>query len=453
MKYWMQLIFILLLIPVGFSQQERFQKKTFAENKVSEKSTKKPIFGVVEIQKKTVYVGENVLVNGKIFTKYDLAVESYSSYELNGNPEIKQLPAPSVPDFTPISINGQAYFSTTFDNKILFFSSPGKYKFGPFKMGVVYETPDDFINLKLISSQETIEVIPLPQNAPKNFIGGIGEFSFTRKFDFLDVKQGDVVEMTIEIEGKGNVQNSTKPDFELPEGVILYGDPGVTELIGYHKSGARGRKTYTYLLQFLEKGKFTIPMMKISYFNLDKKKYITLESNAIEINVEKSNQFENQVYDNSDGLAGLPQITEKKSNSKTSLVLLIVLIAIALGIFLFFFLKRKSNKEPDVIIEIIPENKEIKNIESVISQADFFQKKGDYKRSYQQFEVAIRTMVNYVSENPDEMIKQEALLQKLSQLRVLCETARFLDSYEIEQAKSLQIQLNSIFESIQEKEH
>ena len=110
-------------------------KKSVATKVISRKDSNKPLIGTVEIQKKTVYEGESILVYGKIYTKYNMALETYKPYEVSGYPEIKSIPSPEEPVFTPITINGQQYFETPFDQKILFFGAPGKYEVAPFKMG------------------------------------------------------------------------------------------------------------------------------------------------------------------------------------------------------------------------------------------------------------------------------------------------------------------------------
>lgn len=444
MKYWIQIFCLLFVFPFGFSQQESVEEK--------------PVFGIVELQKKRVYEGEHVLLNGKIFTKYDLAVESYSSYHVNGHPEIKQIPGPNEPIFTPVSIKGQAYFSTQIDRKLLYFGSPGNYQIEPFEMGVVYETADDFINFKFVSTPEIVEVIPLPPNAPPNFIRGIGEFTFTRKIESLKVKQGDVVALTVEIVGTGNVQNCIKPVFDLPEGVVFYGDSEVKELVGYHESGAFGRKIFTFRIQFLESGNFTIPAMELSYFNLKQKKYVTLQAAAIDVDVEKSNQFESQLQDFPTDLSDqndLSKQSNKNKNSTGKLVILSVLLMLFLVVILYFFLKRKfkkerSKKESKIIVETLVENAEIKKIRSLIFESAHFQGRGDVQSSYHQLELAIRTMLIFASENSNQRANATDLTQQLSKLLVICETARFLESYEMERAQKLQVEINIIFESMQD---
>lgn len=430
----------------------RVEKKAVVATNFTRKETKKPVFGTVEVQHKTIYEGESILVNGKIYSQHDISIESYETYKITGYPDIKDLSSPKEPVFTPILINGQQYFQTPFDSKVLFFSAPGKYEIGPYKMGVVYETNDDFVQYEVKSNKEIIEVLPLPANAPKDFTGGIGEFKFTRKFDLLNVKQGDVVVMTVEIEGQGNINNISKPEFSLPEGVIQYGDPEMTEVISYLQSGARGKKTYKFLLQFLEKGNFSIPAMNISFFNPKDKKYFTLTSKAVEVKVEKSDHFKNQVVDNSEGqtAAGLPQDNNPKSNSSTvTMVLLGVFVPISLGVFLFFFIKRKPKKEPEIIAEVVKEHKDIQKIESLLELSKRYQREQDFEASYQQLKLAIRKMVMLVTEEFNQLENQEKIQQQLSELLVVIETARFLDVFDSQQAQEVHKQTVSIFENLQ----
>ena len=432
----------------------RVQKKPESTVNLSGKATKKPVFGTVETQKKTVYEGESVLINAKIYTKYDLSVQSFEAIQFTGYPDIKPLKSNNELNFSPVNIKNQIYYQAPFEKKLLFFSAPGTYEVGPYKMGVVYETDLDYINYDIQSNKEKIEVLPLPANAPTDFINGVGDFKFSRNFDFTEVKQGDVVVMTINIEGEGNVQNITKPHFDLPDGVIQYGDPEVSDNINYQSNGAVGSKTYRFHLQFLEKGNYTIPKMELSYFDPKQKKYIILTSKEVEIEVLKSNQFENQVFDKSEGVKNQSSIANQSRDHKqnnVTLILLGVFIPASLGLFLFLFLKRKPNKELEIVSEIEENNEELIQIESHLFDSKRLQVKGDFKASYQELESAIRKMLVCLSEKTGDMTDSEASIQQLSNLRVACESARYMQVYQQDELINVQNKTCLLFDSLKSK--
>ena len=325
-------------------------------------------------------------------------------------------------------------------------------------MGVQYEASDEYVSYEVKSSKEIIEVLPLPPNAPENFIGAIGNYNFTRNFDLQEVKQGDVVVMTVVVEGEGNIHNISVPQFELPDGVIQYGDPEITESISYKQIGAKGRKVYKFHLQFLEKGNFTIPQMEISFFNPNEKKYVLLKSEAVAVHVLKSAQFQNQILDNSEGLItkldsnNADNSDERKGETSTfSLVLLGVFVPIGLGAFLFFFIKRKPKKEIEKTVETMEEMKEVEHITILLEESNHFQLKGDYKVSFEQLETAIRMMVMFATEYLEDLPNRESINQELSELSVACETARFLEVYDAEKVRNVYSKANLIFKSLKQQ--
>jgi hypothetical protein len=418
-------------------------------------NTEKPVFGTVEIQHKTIYEGQSILVNSKIYTKYNLSVDAYEPVQFKGNPEIIDLQSSNELNFDPINIKGQTYYQTAFDKKILFYSESGKYEVGPFKMNLVYETPNDFIDYQIVSTKEIVEVIPLPSNAPKSFNGGIGNFKITRKFDQQEVKQGDVVVMTIEFEGEGNLKDMSQPIFDLPENVLIYGDPEVSENIQYAHEKVLGKKTYQFHLQFLEKGKFVMPAMNFSYFDPLAKKYVTQTTKDFEVNVEKSNQFENQVFsdfDDLNGESGLPQRNPAENQDKSNKAFVILSIALSIGLvtFLFLFWKRKSKEKIETFSEVLEERKEIQELDKLFAKARNSELNGDLKSSYLSLEKAIRLMVILVTEDLEELSNRQNVFHQLSDLVASCESARYMELYDkakyleiLEQTKSIYITIKS----------
>lgn len=446
----------------SFRATLKTRKKTYKSNGVSvqvknrskvvvdlpKKVTKNPVFGTVEVQKKTIYEGESVLVNGKIYTKYDLAVESYQPVKFFGHPEVKDLNSVKDPGFTPVTIQNQAYYFKPFDRKILFFSAPGKYEIGPFKMGVIYESPDEFINFEVNSNKEIIEVLPLPDPAPIHFTGGVGSFKFKRSLDLQEIKQGDVVVMTIEVEGEGNLHNVFLPEIKLPEGVIQYGDPEVTEGIVFQEQGSKGKKIYKFHLQFLEKGSIEIPEMKLSFFDPKEKKYVTIKAPTEEVKVTKSAQFENQVLANSKKMNADDELKQpgedtNSDKSKVSLVVWSVLLLISAGAFLFLFLKRKPQAEE--IMEEPKSRSEMDAIEVYLNESEQAYLKDNFTSSLQKLEFALREMMVWIVEKSNELPQEEETIEKLTSLLVASETARYLQVYDSEELQRLRKETEEVF--------
>lgn len=288
----------------------KVHKQAPANEEISRKNLRQPIFGVIERSKARVYEGEPLIVNGKIYSKLKVAVQGYHPFELIGNPELIQLNSSNDLIFSPEMIKGQKYASAQFGKQLLFFTSPGKYQINPFEMAVLYEIEENYPEtLAFTSNGNSVEVVPLPSGAPNDFIGGVGKYTCSRSCDKTSAKQGDVITMTLIISGYGNLHNINTPVIKLPKGVVIYGDPEIDEQVNFGLRGAEGKMIYKYNLQIIQAGDFHLPELTISYFDPEKKKYITLREHGIAISGEKSDSFQAQ----------LPQEVTKKNDEKSGL--------------------------------------------------------------------------------------------------------------------------------------
>lgn len=129
-----------------------------------------------------------------------------------------------------------------------------------------------------VSSRPTIvEVLPLPvEGRPENFSGAVGSFSSRIETSRQELKANEAFNLKITITGRGNLKLLSPPKFELPESFESY-EPKITE--------TGNSKSFDYLVIPRSEGVFTLDNLGFSYFDLDSKKYVTLPSGDIKIQV------------------------------------------------------------------------------------------------------------------------------------------------------------------------
>jgi hypothetical protein len=133
------------------------------------------------------------------------------------------------------------------------------------------------IPVKTKSRSFAVEVLPLPEaGKPNNFKGAVGDFSYKVDVTRKELKANDAFNLKMTISGKGNLKLLSAPELKLPEGFETY-EPKVSE--------SANSKTFDFLVIPRQEGNYTLDGMDFSYFNLDSKKYITLPSGDIKINV------------------------------------------------------------------------------------------------------------------------------------------------------------------------
>ena len=137
--------------------------------------------------------------------------------------------------------------------------------------------------VEITSEPVTLEVKPLPQNAPTSFSGAIGNFSMTTDAKPKSVQVGDPITVTSTISGRGNFGRVNAPLVEDERGWHKY--PPSSKFKQDDEVGISGAKTFETVLSPNEKRQ-SLPILAFSYFDPVKEQYVTLLSEPIAIAVQ-----------------------------------------------------------------------------------------------------------------------------------------------------------------------
>ncbi len=137
--------------------------------------------------------------------------------------------------------------------------------------------------VEIKSEPVTLEVKPLPPNAPPSFSGAIGNFTMATDAKPRTVQVGDPITVTTTISGRGNFDRMNGPLLEDERGWHKY--PPSSKFKQDDEVGISGTKTFETILSPNEK-KQSLPPLAFSYFDPVKGHYVTLHSEQIPINVE-----------------------------------------------------------------------------------------------------------------------------------------------------------------------
>jgi len=274
--------------------------KVTTGNDLSAKQLKQPAFAVIEKSKSTIYEGESVILNAKVYAQFNPShLEDYQEYTINGALDKHDIGSSTRIMVEEENIRNATYYTFEYDKKVVFPSGTGKITVDPFKLLL----RRGYESMPLTSSAATIEIKPLPGNVPKDFIGGVGQFNVSRTVQAGTFKQGDVFTLLVEVTGVGNLQNIAEPTLSLPKGFVVYGDPIIKEDFVFGSKGAEGKITYEYNIQVTKFGQQTLPETRISYFDPNKEKYCTVSTKSDLLVFEKNSQFK----PGTDDIASLPQ--------------------------------------------------------------------------------------------------------------------------------------------------
>ena len=274
------------------------------------------IFIKAFVDKTNPYMGEQVIVTYKIYTK--IPVSQYGIDKLPAYTGFWSQDMTKGNDRPPQyneNIGGVKYVVAEIRKVALFPQKSGVLKIDPLDVQCVvqvltkqkYNDPfanffndpffnnfsssmfDTYSNVKrtISSNSVTLNVKPLPvANQPAEFKGNVGKFSFSATIDKTDVKTNDAINLTFKITGSGNISLIDKPVTEFPADLETY-DPDIKDNIVTSAAGISGTKTFNYLIIPRSAGDFTIKPVSFCFFDLTRGAYVTLTSPEFKLKVAK----------------------------------------------------------------------------------------------------------------------------------------------------------------------
>ena len=273
------------------------------KNKKTNSKLKENLFIKVDVSKRNIVVGEQIMVTYKLFTRLDL-----QNTELKKLPELNGFWAKDLETssrFKREIIDGLPYNTATIKKTVLTAQKSGKLIIDPMqlKCDIRIENKtnnrDPFANFFggrfqiqeeiITSSPITINVDILP-NEPINFKGIVGNMNITSEIDKDTINTNDALTYKVKITGTGNIELIKPLDINVPDDFEIY-DPKISEKI-FEGGRKRSVKTFEYLIIPRYEGEYKIPPINLTIYNPRTKKYEKKESFLHKITVNKSNSEE-----------------------------------------------------------------------------------------------------------------------------------------------------------------
>lgn len=310
---------------------------------LAKKLANKLAFGLIEMNKSEVYVGEAVKLNARVYSQFEPELfENYKEYLSKGIPDKNKIRNPETTNVELKNFQDKRFYSFFYDRSICFPAQEGVFTIEPFEL-----TLGNFVDRqRVVSESAEIKIKPLPDGKPNSFDGSVGKISMERVLKKSAKKQGDVAVLSIVFSGYGNIHSIEIPELKLPSGMQLYGDPVIKEDFQFTEKGADGSMTIEYNIQMLDSGKLKIPEFIFSYFDLESEKYIETKADPIEFNVEFTPGF-NKEKAKEEATKRLTSKKNKGGESKNWFERNIIWISMGLGLPLLFFLIFKYLKTQD----------------------------------------------------------------------------------------------------------
>ncbi len=307
---------ITIQVEKGSSNSGTQQNNTQNSSGVSNDEIAQNVFVRATADKQKVLMGEQVTVTYRLYTRLSIASQmSISKLPQYPGFWAEELETSGNISFTTETYQGKKYKVGVLKKVALFPTQTGELNVTPFELDVPVQVQkkrrsnnvfDDFFNDPFFGIGQTVDftaksnslkinVQPLPSaNVPDSFNGAVGNFSMHSQVDKKSTRTNEPVTLKLTISGTGNISLLEMPKINLPAGFEQY-EPKVNEQVN-RIGNISGNKTAEYLIVPRDAGKKEIPPLKFSYFDINKKSYVTLSTPSYPLNVEQGTNVNSADY-------------------------------------------------------------------------------------------------------------------------------------------------------------
>ena len=252
---------------------------------------------VAEVSKGNPYLNEAVTVIYKLYVSPNINVTNYRSLD---SPKYNNFWSQDIPVTKHTAQNGtyqgKPYRYVVLKRVVLYPQKAGKLEIEPLSLEIFVDVPTnrrDFFGGRIYTQtsktvsagRRTLSVKALPEaGKPANFGGAVGDFKFQVTSSKNKLNASESLQAKVEVSGKGNLKLFQLPEPELPSALEVY-EPEYKENVRTNLSGMEGKISDNYTVVPSFRGKYPIPSISFSYFNPKTAKYVTLNSEEINIEV------------------------------------------------------------------------------------------------------------------------------------------------------------------------
>ena len=282
----------------GGTTQQSAQKNESTESRANNRIQKDDLLLRLVLSKKSVYKGEPIRAILKLYSRANIAGSEGSKMPaFNGfwsqQVDIEQGPFRET-------LNDKVYEVYNIAEYLLYPQQGGTLTIEPAELTVVAQVVvqsnrgfDPFfggghevynVRRALKTPEVKVQVKEFPAGAPASFTGAVGRYTISHNLSSNEVAANSAVTLQLTISGTGNLNFISAPTLSLPSSFELY-DVKSEEKLQTSASGSVGYRRFDYPFIVRAEGEYDIAPVEFSYFDLEKRKYVTLSTPSMHISV------------------------------------------------------------------------------------------------------------------------------------------------------------------------
>lgn len=284
------------------------------------------VFFEVEVSSREVSPDEAIYLKYALFTRYDTRYEGFQKEDILDGFWIARPKQSTEVDRTILTRNGKKYVRAVVHRKQIFAASAGAKTIMPPRIRITYTTQNtnsifaDLQSAATSRNEKILQVEPVviqvkefpEEGKPAQFSGSMGQYdmdAWIRQKENIE----DEFDLNLVIEGKGNVWGIRLPSLPVGEDFkILDVREKVSANVPWDEGGAvTGSKNFAIRLAPKHQGDLVIPSIKFSYFDQETKAYRTIQTEPIEIRV---NKVDSNILNQPDPQSGLVVLLDRSGS-------------------------------------------------------------------------------------------------------------------------------------------
>jgi hypothetical protein len=296
------------------------------------------LFVKTDITKKEVYVGQPVVATYTLYSRLEASSEVIKNPGFYGF-SVVEITAAKEHEQAIEMYKGQLYNTHIIRKLQLYPLQAGRLEIDEMLLNnnVLYTDASSTLPKKLevavASDKVVINVKALPPQPPLAFTGAVGQFAVKSYLVQTKMPLNKEGLLKVEVSGTGNFIEVTAPAITWPAGITGF-DAKETDQLKKDKVPIAGTKVYTFHFTADSTGTYTFAPVAFSYFDPLQKRYKTLTTDPLELQVVEKEK-----------VSFIDKIKSKREVKNSWWLLLTGLLVAAAGLVIFFRNKKKKNTQ------------------------------------------------------------------------------------------------------------